>query len=61
MNKGRGVPNKQRTQSLFLASGLGTVLNVKRMLNIFEPDGPKRLCDVVTADETWLSSYYISN
>ena len=21
---------------------------------MFEPDGPKRLCDVVTGDDTWL-------
>lgn len=33
----------------------------KQLLKMFGPDGPKRLCDVVTGDETWMSFYGIPN
>ena len=29
--------------------------------NMFEPDGPKRLCGVITCSETWLDIYGIPN
>ena len=33
----------------------------KQLLKMFGPDGPKRLCDVVTGDETWINVYGIPN
>ena len=33
----------------------------RQLLNDFEPNGPKRLCDIVTGDETWLWFYGIPN
>ena len=33
----------------------------RQLLNDFEPNGPKRLCDIVTGDETWLMFYGIPN
>lgn len=32
-----------------------------QLLNDFEPNGPKLLCDIVTDDETWLCFYGIPN
>ena len=34
---------------------------LRQLLNDFEPNGPKRLCDIVTGDETWLWYYDIPN
>lgn len=33
----------------------------RQLLKDFEPNGPKRLCDIVTGDETWLWFYGIPN
>ena len=33
----------------------------RNLIQYFEPNGPKRLCDVVTGDETWLTFYGIPN
>ena len=32
-----------------------------KLLDEFEPNGPKRLCDLVTGDESWLTFYGIPN
>ena len=34
---------------------------LRQLLNDFEPNRPKRLCDIVTGDETWLWYYDIPN
>ena len=33
----------------------------RQLLQDFEPNGPKRLCDIVTGDESWLTFYGIPN
>ena len=33
----------------------------RKLLDEFEPNGPNRLCDIVTGDESWLTFYGIPN